>query len=363
MPWFRSLSAQERAWVSLVAGAGITAFVDWYSKDDVVSAESLTAEVFAAAPRELASTITLQQTVEMVRATIAVVEENVENLAPEDQRSDLRQQLLLYSREIAFAAAEVYAQAAESRGAWDARLEALLIDALLRDEFDDNATSQAAALGWSASTNVVAIAGYALEGRTEASMELIRRAAAHHQLDLLTGVHGEVVLAVIGGVDDPWRVARLVSPHFGDGPVVIGSVVTGLANASTSARQALSGLSAAAGWPDAPRPVLAADLLPERALAGDPTAIHELTEAVYRALERADPSLLLTASTYLERSSSLEACARTLYVHPNTIRYRLRRIADVTGRNPTDSRDALILRTGLILGRLGGESSTISPSL
>ena len=45
--------------------------------------------------------------------------------------------MLRYSREIAFAAAEVYARAAEARGAWDARLEALVVDALLRGEADD----------------------------------------------------------------------------------------------------------------------------------------------------------------------------------------------------------------------------------
>ncbi|MGL5911046.1 MAG: PucR family transcriptional regulator, partial [Phycicoccus sp.] len=28
--WFRSLSAENRSWVGLVAQAGITAFVDWF---------------------------------------------------------------------------------------------------------------------------------------------------------------------------------------------------------------------------------------------------------------------------------------------------------------------------------------------
>ena len=62
----------------------------------------------------------------------------------------MREAVLRYSREIAFAAAEVYAQAAEARGAWDARLEALVVDALLRGEADDSLRSRAAALGWGA---------------------------------------------------------------------------------------------------------------------------------------------------------------------------------------------------------------------
>jgi DNA-binding PucR family transcriptional regulator len=39
-------------------------------------------------------------------------------------------------------------------------------------------------------------------------------------------------------------------------------------------------------------------------------------------------------------------------VHANTVRYRLRQITDLTGRVPTDPRDAYCLRIGLTLGRL-----------
>jgi DNA-binding PucR family transcriptional regulator len=39
-------------------------------------------------------------------------------------------------------------------------------------------------------------------------------------------------------------------------------------------------------------------------------------------------------------------------VHPNTVRYRLRRIADVTGFSPLEPRDAFALRMALTIGRL-----------
>ena len=42
--------------------------------------------------------------------------------------------MLVYAREIAFSAAQVYARTAEARGAWDARLEALVVDSLVRGE-------------------------------------------------------------------------------------------------------------------------------------------------------------------------------------------------------------------------------------
>jgi DNA-binding PucR family transcriptional regulator len=41
-----------------------------------------------------------------------------------------------------------------------------------------------------------------------------------------------------------------------------------------------------------------------------------------------------------------------LFVHPNTVRYRLRRVTEITGFSPTDPRHALALRLGLALGRL-----------
>lgn len=40
--------------------------------------------------------------------------------------------IVQYSREIAFGVAEVYARAAEAQGGWDARLEALVVDAVIR---------------------------------------------------------------------------------------------------------------------------------------------------------------------------------------------------------------------------------------
>ncbi len=117
-------------------------------------------------------------------------------------------------------------------------------------------------------------------------------------------------------------------------------------------RNALAGLRAAAGRPDAPRPVAADDLLPERALAGDPTAHRRLVDAVVTPLVAAGGELLATLAVYVEGGGGLEACARALYVHPNTVRYRLRRVAEATGHSPTDARDAFVLRTALVASRL-----------
>jgi DNA-binding PucR family transcriptional regulator len=41
-----------------------------------------------------------------------------------------------------------------------------------------------------------------------------------------------------------------------------------------------------------------------------------------------------------------------LFVHPNTVRYRLRRISELTGLTPSDGRAGFTLWVGIVLGRL-----------
>ena len=62
--------------------------------------------------------------------------------------------------------------------------------------------------------------------------------------------------------------------------------------------------------------------------------------------------------SFLETGGSLEATARSLYVHANTVRYRLRRAAEVTGLTPNDPRHAYTYRVALTLGRLTVPDST-----
>lgn len=352
LPWFRDLGPEERSWVSLVAQAGITAFIDWYREPQ--STPALTADVFGAAPRDLARVISLEQTVDLVRTTVEVVESAIDRLATESDQPQMRMAVLKYSREIAFSAAEVYARAAEARGAWESRLEALVMDALLRDEVDEAVVGRIAALGWTAHDSLFVMAGAAPLGDPESALDVLRRAAAHQQVDLLTGIHGATLLAVVGSGADPMRSARLLTPHFGPGPVVVSGPAASLAAVPRAAQSALSGLRAAWGWADAPRPVPANDLLPERALAGDADAAASLIDTVHLAL-LGDAALYDTACAFLERTPSLEATARALFIHPNTVRYRLRRIAEITGYAPTQARGAFTLRVGLVLGRLATE--------
>ena len=361
LPWFRAMSADDRSWITLVAQRGIAAFVDWSRKPD--AGRAITSEVFGSAPRELARAVTLQQTVELVRTTIEVVEEHSAELAAPGDEAALREAVLVFAREVAFAAAEVYAQAAETRGAWDARLEALLADALMRGEVGDDDLSRAAALGWSRATHVFAVAGYTPDATAAAVVDALRRAARHAGLDVISGVHGHELVCILGGTlkdpNDPVTPAASLIGQFGKGPVVVGPVVDDLAGAARSVASARSGLHAASGWPQAPRPVSADALLPERALDGDADARQALVEQVYRPLVGAGGGLPETAAAVLEQSPSLEAAARALFVHANTVRYRMRRITEVSGLVPTQPRDAFTLRVALTVGRL--DERTVPP--
>jgi hypothetical protein len=350
LPWFRAMTAENRSWIGLVAQAGIAAFVDWV-KHPERSRPAVAGEVFGTAPRDLARSVTLQQTVEMVRITIDVVEAQVDELADPGGEAELREAVLRYTREIAFAAAQVYARTAEARGAWDARLEALVVDSLVRGEVEEGLGSWASALNWSSSP-VAVIAGHTGDTEPEGIIEELRVLARRARLDLLAGVQGHRLVVVLGGTPDPAGAARQFAAHFGPGPVVVGPVVRDLQAAIRSAAAALAGLRAAPAWPDSPRPVQAHDLLPERALDADEAARAELIEDVYEPLLSGGSALVETVVTYLEQGFSLEATARLLFVHPNTVRYRLRRVSELTGLVPSDGRGGFTLWVAIVLGRL-----------
>ena len=155
--WYRDLSAEERSQVGLVAQAGISQFIAWFHQEESHPPSAIS--IFANAPQELTRSVSLRQTLDLVRTVVDVVESRVEGLAAPGDEQLLRESVLRFSREIAFAAAEVYAGAAEARGAWDARLEALVVDAVLRGEADDSMQSRASALGWGDVADVTFVVG------------------------------------------------------------------------------------------------------------------------------------------------------------------------------------------------------------
>ena len=230
LPWYGEMPPGRRSSVGLVAQAGITSFIHWF--DDPASTPWIAADVFGAAPRELLRSVSLTQTLQLIKVTVEVVEDRVRG-----RGNALREAILLYSREIAFAAADVYARAAEARGLWDARLEALVVDSILSGEYDDELPSRIAALGWHGHGEVSVLVGTAPK---MLDVDMLRRTARHLDSDVLIGVQGNRLVLVIGRArptgGDPGEedgsvqlpfldIAKALEPGFGDGHLVLGHEV------------------------------------------------------------------------------------------------------------------------------------------
>ena len=377
LPFFADLEASQRASVALVVQTAINNFVEWMQ--DPHSNVSYTAQAFELVPQDLARRIALRHSVDMVRVTMEFFEEVVPLLArSEDQLTALTVGILKYSRDLAFTAASSYAEAAEARGTWDSRMEASVVDAVVRGDTGPELLSRAAALNWDTTAPATVVVGTpapdrdgsnGLDGSQRASQD-VRDIAAQHGRAALTDVHGTWLVAIVSGQLSPTdKFFGNLLTAFSDGPVVIGPTAPMLTAAYHSASEAISGMNAVGGWRGAPRPVLARELLPERALMGDASAIVALHTDVMGPLAAAGPTLIETLDAYLDCGGAIEACARKLFVHPNTVRYRLKRITDFTGRDPTQPRDAYVLRVASTVGQLdypaqpsGVSSSAAAPA-
>jgi hypothetical protein len=421
LPWYPGMSARHRADIQLVVQAGIASFVEWCRRPE--HARELSSDVFRVAPRDLVRAVSFRRLVDLVRIAVETIEAEVPNIVEPEHEQRVLADVLRYSRDIAFAGAVVYARVAEERGAWDARLEALVVDHVVRGDQDRALSSRAAAVGWRNPPAVTVVVGAAPPQAPEAVIDEVHRLARAAGLEVLTGVHNQRLVMVVGGrfrpdedgdavpatepavlagaaaagprgpeaarpADAAGPAARAVAAATGDpsrprslsagaadpalgsgietalaaaealmsacgpGPVVVGPVAADLAGAAESARAAIAAADVVAAWPAAPRPVTARALLPERALAGDEGARLLLIEEVYVPLRDAGAPMLETAGTYLDFGASLEATAKALYLHPNTVRYRLRKASEICGLDTADHRQRFTLHIALLLGRL-----------
>ena len=245
------------------------------------------AAVFGAAPRSMTGVITLGQTVDLVRLGIEVVESHVDEVVdPADapgrpcRRPPLRPRgRLRHRRGLRPGRRGARRLGRPARGA-RRRLRAPR-----RGRRGRRLAGQRARLGPPRRRHGRPRAG----ARRRASRTSSTRYAASARgagMDALCATQGDRLVVILGGVTDADKAAHAVVRFFGDGPVVVGPRADDLASAHVSARAALSGLRAAVGWPDAPRPVASDDLLPERVLAGDGHARRHLVEAVFVPLRR-----------------------------------------------------------------------------
>ncbi|HKS50503.1 MAG TPA: PucR family transcriptional regulator, partial [Pseudonocardiaceae bacterium] len=218
-PWFRRLPADQRAGILLVTQTSVANFVEWLK--DPRHSIKLSAGAFRAAPRDLSRWISLRQTVDLVRIATSVFEQQLPELAADDaERALLTEASLRYSREVAFAAASAYAGAAEARGAWDARLEALIVDGIMRGDGEESLLSHAAALGLEPAAPATVLVGNPPPDGAPELLADIRSVAVRAGRGVLVGVQGSRLVLVVSGCPAPPDDGHWMIDAFGAGPVV-----------------------------------------------------------------------------------------------------------------------------------------------
>lgn len=247
-------------------------------------------------------------------------------------------------------------------------IRAVAFECLLNHVVDERAQSVLRLVGFDGDFACCAVAGRPSETE-HASSETIRHAIAGiGGAEPLIGMRGETLVALfrLQGATNPDLTCTAIAGAFAsDVPLCLGPVRRGIIGASRTIHAALTtlrtlpALHAIIETTPSSRvqhqPLLRAeDALPERALLGDEDARHELVDGIYANLlgQGEDDPTMLTVSSFLESGRSLEITARMLNVHPNTVRYRLKRMADTTGWDATNPRDATVLTTAIALGRI-----------
>lgn len=448
--WYADLSDSDKALLHRVFEAAVHGFVDWVGTyvSPQEHAPINTDHIFFVAPVEFMRSIKLSQTLDATRVIVDVITENLDMLSDNSTvQQDLMDAALIYSRSVAFSAAEVYANAAEVRGTWDARDEAFVVESLLMGDTGQALQARMASFQWTPQTYSVAFVGKPdASGDLRAGMQQdrLRRRVSSMGGYVCMSRHRDLLVTLFGSPEqtipsvDPDHSAkynqelaksltsgrqasaetksagtagaetagagassagtanessdttmppstmppsgtlpnaydlvlgtarasaderitldsltRLALPLFdADSAVCVGPVRQGFDGASATMRAALNGYYAAVTIADCPRPLSSDDVLPERALFGDADARRELYEGIYQTLKQPDEKnvMLETVKLYLFNGGSLDKTAQQLSVHPNTVRYRLRRSVDLTGWDPTDPREAYVLLTALKIG-------------
>ena len=356
LPWARSVPADGRR---TLEGAIQTALNDLLSRLDSQGTED--SEVPSPVPAELSRSLGPHRAMELTQVILDMLEEAGRTMGAEEERATL-----VYTRQAATAAAELYADLAETRSGRKAVTESRIIRHLIEKTADTRTVDDLARLGWPTEFDCFAVVGEAQGNDDGQGMENARQpihtTVVRQGGRALVG-ESEGLMVVLINPDrsgTPADFCASILRFFTDeSAVCLGPLRHGISGAEDSIRAALSTHAAAPAVADPitaalPRPLHADDLLPERALNGDTDAADQLYQEVYVSLAGQDPDgpLPTTLLTFLRSGNSLEVTAKKLGIHPNTVRYRLRRCVEVTGWDAMDPRESFVLQAALIIGRI-----------
>ncbi|MFA5606642.1 MAG: PucR family transcriptional regulator ligand-binding domain-containing protein [Leucobacter sp.] len=198
---------------------------------------------------------------------------------------------------------------------------------------------------------------------------VIPRAASEEQIDAIAAQLEPHCRGIVASRrDDEWAVLlcdpdeRAVSRFIGLlelselGPAGIGTVVTP-ANSRLSLTQAFRARALAERRGDTALSLTEVTGYRAMLLLGDPVERSGFADAVLSPLDAHDQQygteLVRSLAVYLDHTSNIESAAQELGIHRHTMRSRLRRVADLTGRSFTESGDVLELWLACELRALG----------
>jgi sugar diacid utilization regulator len=200
---------------------------------------------------------------------------------------------------------------------------------------------------------------------TRVALDYIVESARNHLHpsadSLLVGIRlGDVVaLYPVSGQDDLRRVRRDCEVLAGALSVDVGIGMSGwhagLAGIAVAYAEAREAVEIAVGTGIRGRAVALEEVLVDHMLRSSPHAQRMLDAALqplyeYDRLHRAE--LVETLRAYIAADTNLTESARLLNVHPNTVVYRLRRIRELTGRDPRIVEELVVLFLALKLVEL-----------
>ena len=179
-------------------------------------------------------------------------------------------------------------------------------------------------------------------GRTDNSLTAVAgRAATALNLNYLQGRHAGLVVLLTDGRPDPQALHRVISEMLGKTTIVIGIgsrclVPDDFPQSLMEARRAMS--------------IRLRSVSPQGAAAFDELGFYRLIDAAHGGGEvegfvrewlgtlldydsGKNSDLVMTLSDYLECGGSYDESAAALHIHRSTLRYRLARIAELTGHD------------------------------
>jgi hypothetical protein len=365
--------ATLRAEVRALARQHLSAFLRVTRAEQPPPAEML-AEVRERAATRARQLVPLAALVHSYMIAQRVISAAITREAGPDARSrgaalDLMAGTFEYNIAVTTAMADAYVETVQGDLADLDSARRAVVDAMLSDDADGppELARRAVGLGLDldrAHVVVLVAIGPAVDGAAPAvparsAVQSIARASGRPERQAFVVGRGDEVVAVLdtGGPGAARQVLDRAATQLSGGRTAlragVGTPFIGVGGFRDSYHQARRALRHAT--PRRPVIVAPADVLlfDELTTARGDEAGELIPSATREAL--ADPVLRTTLQAWVDADLNVATAARVLSLHPNSMRYRLRRITELTGRDPRSMADLLelIAASRLMSGRTG----------